>query len=162
MLMYQHEERRRIDATPEQLFAVLSDIEHHDALAGSDEVKQVRLLTEGEVGPGAEWEADEEIRFGKKTQTFVARSKMQDFAPPLHLSWTSTPPGKPTPRRIEWSWTLMPSGQGTEVVERVEVDISPVMNLAMKLPYKRMRGAYVEEGMRRTLDNLEKAVIDRQ
>jgi hypothetical protein len=64
MLMYQHEERRHIDAPPEALFALLSDIEHHDTLAGSGEVKQVRVLTVGVVRAGSEWEADEEVSFG--------------------------------------------------------------------------------------------------
>jgi len=158
MLMYQHEERRHIEATPEELFALLADVEHHDTLAGSGEVKKVRMLSEGDMRSGTEWEADEEIRMGKKTQSFVARSRMRDFAPPMHLSWTSTPPGKPVPRRIEWSWTLTPAGTGTDVVERVEVDINPAMNMAMKLPYKRLRGRYVEQGMQRTLDLLEERV----
>jgi uncharacterized protein YndB with AHSA1/START domain len=156
MLMYQHEERRHIDAAPEELFAVLSDVEHHDALAGSGEVKQVRVLTDGAVGAGTEWEADEEVRFGKGTQSFTARSKMVDFAPPYALAWTSTPPGKPTPKRIEWSWHLEPSpAGGTDVVERIEVDMGAVLNVAMKGLYARKRGDYVADGMRRTLDILE-------
>jgi len=155
MLLYQHEERRHIDATPEELFGLLADVTQHHTLAGSDEVKTVRVLTEGEMRSGSEWEADEVVRFGKGTQSFTARSTMRDFQPPMHLSWTSTPPGKPVPRRIEWSWTLTPAESGTDVVERVEVDINPLMNVAMKLPYKRMRGGYVAEGMRRTLDRLE-------
>jgi ribosome-associated toxin RatA of RatAB toxin-antitoxin module len=158
MLMFQHEERRHIEATPQQLFELLADVERHDVLAGSDEVKAVRLLTEGQTGSGTQWEADEEVRFGKGRQSFTAQSQMRDFSPPTHLSWTSTPPGKPVPRRIEWSWTLTPAGTGTDVVERVEVDINPLMNVAMKLPYKRMRGTYVAEGMRRTLDRLEEHV----
>ena len=153
MLMYQHEERRHIDAAPEELFAVLSDVEHHDARAGSGEVKQVRVLTDGAVGAGTEWEADEEVRFGNGTQSFTARSRMVDFAPPYALAWTSTPPGKPTPKRIEWSWHLEPSpAGGTDVVERIEVDMGAVLNVAMKGLYARKRGDYVADGMRRTLD----------
>jgi uncharacterized protein YndB with AHSA1/START domain len=156
MLMYQHEERRHIDATPEQLFAMLADVGHHDVLAGSGEVKSVRLLTAGEPKAGTEWEADEEIRFGKGTQTFTATSRMTQFAPPYSLAWTSTPPGKPTPKRIEWLWSFEPSSTGgTDVVERVEVDMGMAMNVAMKALYARKRGGYVAAGMRKTLDNLE-------
>ena len=159
MLMYQHEERRHIDATPEQLFAMLADVEHHDALAGSGEVKKVRVLTPGEAKAGTEWEADEEIKFGKGTQSFTARSQMVQFAPPYSLTWTSTPPGKPKPKRIEWMWSFEPSSTGgTDVVERVEVDMGAVMNLAMKGMYARKRGDYVAAGMRKTLDNLERRV----
>jgi len=160
MLMYEHEERRHIEASPEELFALLADVKHHDTLAGSGELKKVRVISKGKTRAGTEWEADEVLRVGKKTQSFTAQSRMEDFQPPTHLSWRSTPPGKPVPKRIEWSWTLTPTGTGTDVVERVEVDMGLPMNLAMKLPYKRMRGTYVAEGMRKTLDNLEKAVID--
>jgi len=159
MLMYQHEERRHIDATAEELFAMLADVAHHDALAGSGEVKSVRVLTPGELHEGSEWEADEQIRFGKGTQTFTARSHVTQFAPPYSLAWTSTPPGKPKPRRIEWTWSLEPSTQGgTDVTERVEVDMGAVMNVAMKAMYARKRGEYVAAGMRKTLDNLEQRV----
>ena len=159
MLMYQHEERRHIDATPEQLFAMLADVEHHDALAGSGEVKSVRVLTPGELHAGTEWEADEEVRFGKGTQSFTATSRMTEFTPPYTLAWTSTPPGKPKPKRIEWRWRLEPSPQGgTEVTERVEVDMGIPLNVAMKGMYARKRGEYVAEGMRKTLDILEQRV----
>lgn len=159
MLMYAHEERRHIDATPEELFAVLADVEHHDALAGSGEVKAIRVLTPGEVQAGSEWEADEEVRFGDKTQSFTATSHMTRFAPPYGLAWTSKPPGRPAPKRIEWSWSLLPtSGGGTDVVERVEVDMGLPVNLAMKGVYGKKRAPYVAEGMRRTLDILEQRV----
>jgi uncharacterized protein YndB with AHSA1/START domain len=156
MLMYEHEERRHIDATPEELFALLADVEHHDSLAGSGEVRTVRVLTDGAVHEGSEWEADEVVRFGKGTQSFTATSRMTQFAPPYSLAWTSTPPGRPKPKRIEWTWRLEPSsGGGTDVTERIEVDMGAALNVAMKGMYARKRGEYVAEGMRRTLDNLE-------
>jgi len=157
--MYQHEERRHIDAPPEQLFAMLADVEHHTDLAGSGEVKTVRVLTPGDAKEGTRWEADEEVRFGKGTQSFTATSEMVQFAPPYSMSWTSTPPGKPKPKRIEWTWSFEPSPTGgTDVVERIEVDMGIALNLAMKGMYARKRGEYVAEGMRKTLDNLEQRV----
>lgn len=157
MLTYQHEERRHIDAPLEKVFGVLADVRHHDALAGSEEVKTIRMLSEGELGVGTEWEADEEIRVGSSTQAFVAHSTMRDFEPPRLISWTSMPPAevKPAARRIQWWFELVPDGDGTEVVERVEVDMGGAMNLLMKLPYRLVRAKYVSAGMRHTLENLE-------
>ena len=158
MLMYQHEERRHIDATPEELFAKLADVSHHDALAGSGEVKAVRVITPGELNAGSEWEADEEIRFGKGTMSFTATSRMTEFAPPYSLAWISTPPRRPKPKRIEWRWSLDPAPEGgTDVTERVEVDMGLPLNVAMKGMYARKRGEFIAVGMRSTLENLERA-----
>jgi uncharacterized protein YndB with AHSA1/START domain len=154
MLMYRHEEQRHVDASPERVFAVLSDVAHHDQLAGSREVKAIRVLSEGALHVGSEWEADEEIKMGRKRQKFVAHSTVREWEAPRVFSWTSAPETKPIPRRIQWWYRLTPEDGGTRVVEQVEVDMSPAMNLLMKLPYRFMRGTAVADGMRHTLDNL--------
>jgi uncharacterized protein YndB with AHSA1/START domain len=157
MLTYQHEERRHIDAPPDKVFAILAEVIHHDDLAGSGEVKSIRMVSEGEVRVGTEWEADEEIKVGRSTQKFIARSTVREYDPPRVFSWTSMPPisGKPVPRRIQWWYLLVPDAGGTQVVERVEVDMGPVMNLVMRVPYRFARAGTVANGMRRTLENLE-------
>jgi uncharacterized protein YndB with AHSA1/START domain len=157
MLTYQHEERRHIAAPPDKVFAILADVTHHDDLAGSGEVKSIRIISEGQVGVGTEWEADEEIKTGRTTQRFTARSTVREYDPPRVFSWTSMPPSsvRPVPRRIQWWYRLTPAGGATQVVERVEVDMGPVMNLVMNLPYRLARAGTVAEGMRRTLENLE-------
>jgi uncharacterized protein YndB with AHSA1/START domain len=157
MLTYQHEERRQINAPPAKVFAILAEVIHHDNLAGSGEVKSIRMLGDGEVGVGTEWEADEEITVGRSTQTFIARSTVREFDPPRVFSWTSRPPSsvKPVPRRIQWWYRLVPDAGGTQVVEQVEVDMGLLMNLVMKIPYRLARGGTVAKGMRRTLENLE-------
>lgn len=156
MLTYKHEERRHIDAPPERVFDILAEVIHHDDLAGSGEVKSIRMMSEGEVRIGTEWEADEEIKVGRSTQRFVARSTVREYDPPRVFSWTSMPPStvKPVPRRIQWWYRLAPDAGGTRVVEQVEVDMGPMMNLVMKLPYRLARAGTVAKGMRRTLDNL--------
>jgi uncharacterized protein YndB with AHSA1/START domain len=155
MLMYEHEERRTVQATPEEVFALLSYFATHPALAGSGEVQGVRLITDGPLGVGTAWEADEQVRFGKGQQEFVARSELTAFEPPRRIAWTSTPPGHPKPKRIEWTYELTPTATGaTEVVERVEVDMG-ALNRLMRRMYENKRGHYVAEGMRQTLDNIE-------
>lgn len=158
MLIYAHEERRRVAASPERVFEVLADVAHHDRLAGSGEVKSVQVETEGPLRVGSEWTAHEEIAMGRSVQRFVARSTLRELDPPRLMSWTSMPPTKPTPRRIQWWYELEPDGAGgTEVCERVEVDMGPVMNVVMKLPYTLARAPAVAAGMRRTLENLAQA-----
>jgi uncharacterized protein YndB with AHSA1/START domain len=157
MLTYQHEEGRHIDAPPDKVFAILADVAHHDDLAGSGEVKTIRIASGEELRVGTEWEADEEIKVGRSTQQFTARSTVRVYDPPRVFSWTSMPPSsvKPVPRRIQWWYRLTPDAGGTQVVERVEVDMGPAMNLVMKLPYRLARAGTVADGMRRTLENLE-------
>jgi uncharacterized protein YndB with AHSA1/START domain len=157
MLTYQHEERRHINAPPATVFAILAEVIHHHDLAGSDEVKSIRMMSDGEIGVGTEWEADEEIKVGRSTQKFVARSTVREYDPPRVFSWTSMPPRsvKPVPRRIQWWYRLAPDAGGTRVVEQVEVDMGPVMNIVMKVPYRLARAGTVAKGMRRTLENLE-------
>jgi hypothetical protein len=62
---------------------------------------------------------------------------------------------KPVPRRIQWWYRLAPDAGGTRVVEQVEVDMGPVMNLVMMLPYRLARAGTVAKGMRLTLENLD-------
>jgi len=154
MYTYAHTVEKFIPAPPEKVFAVLSDVAHHDKLAGSGEVKSIRLLTPGELHVGTEWEADEEITIGKKTDKFVAKSVVQEYDEPTVLSWTSTPPIPPVPKRIQWWYHLTPEQGGTRVSEHVEVDFGGAKNLLMKVPYQIMRGPAVAAGMKRTLDNL--------
>lgn len=125
MLTYQHEERKQINAPPAKVFAILAGVIHHDNLAGIGEVKSIRMIGDGDIGVGTEWEADEEITVGRSTQKFIARSTVPEFDPPRVFSWTSRPPSsvKPVPRRIQWRYRLAPDAGGTQVVEQVEVDM---------------------------------------
>jgi hypothetical protein len=53
----------------------------------------------------------------------------------------------------------MTSSERTRVTERVEVDLGAVPNVLMKLPYGRLRGPAVRDGMARTLENLEARAV---
>ena len=157
MLIFAHEAARVIAATPKALFDILGDPRRHAELAGSGEVKSIRLSGNGPIEPGLTFEADEEIRLGRRTQKFTAVSTIVEFEPPTVISWTSTPPNRPRPRRIQWWYRLEPTHGGTRVTQRVEVDLGPLPNVIMRLPYSRMRAPFIRDGMRRTLDNLEHA-----
>jgi len=155
MLVYKHEERLTIHAATADVFAVVADVGNHAALAGSEEVRTIRITSAGPTNVGTTWQADETIRIGKQTKSFVAESIMREWDPPSVVSWTSTPPMKPTPRRIQWWYQLTPGANGgTDLVERVEVDMGPIANVFMKIPYRQMRGRIVAAGMRKTLQNV--------
>lgn len=69
------------------------------------------------------------------------------------------PPQRPHPRRIQWWYRLEETERGTLVTERAEVDLGPVANLLMRLPYAKLRAPIVRAGMARTLENLERALV---
>ncbi len=159
MLIFEHEAQRIIAATPELIFRALADPLRHAQLAGSGEVKAVRMHHPDAVGVGSTFEADEEIRVGRSTQKFTAISTITEYDPPHAISWTTMPPNRPRPHRIQWWFRMeqVPAG-GTRVTERVEVDLGAVPNVLMKLPYARLRGPIVRAGMSKTLENLERAL----
>jgi uncharacterized protein YndB with AHSA1/START domain len=158
MLGFQASEQATINASPEAIFAIVSDLGSHANLAGSGEVKTVRRVDDlGALGVGATFEADESIKVMGKTTNMVATSKIVEYDPPTLVSWTSMPSVPPIPRRIQWWFRLTPVEGGTDVVHECEVDFGRT-NVLWRLPYKAMRGGAVRRGMRKTLDNLRERV----
>ena len=62
MLGFRNREVATLKASPEAVFALVSDLSGHAELAGSGEVKSLRRIGDGPLGVGAKFEADEEIR----------------------------------------------------------------------------------------------------
>lgn len=160
MLILDHAEEAVLDAAPEQVFAVVGDPTRHAELCGSGEVKKVWMVTDGPVGVGSTFEADEDIAVGPGRSRFIALSCVTEFDPPRVISWTSMPPDRPRPKRIQWWFRLVPVDGGTRVVHAVQVDLGPVANVVMKPFYGWMRANTVKAGMRKTLENLARAVSD--
>ena len=147
-----------INAPPEAVFDILSDLERHKELAGSGELVQVRKLTEGATGLGSMLEADESIHMGDVHMEFSAGSVVIDFNPPNTISWMPAPP-VPV-RRILWWFHLTPQGQGAKVEHEVEVDLGQEGRFMFggTENYLNTRGRDVARGMAKTLENLRKAV----
>jgi hypothetical protein len=154
MLGFSNREEMTMNATPETIFAIVSDLSSHATLAGSGEVNAVRRVDNGPLGIGATFEADEEIRAMGRTTKMTATSQIVEFEPPRLVSWTSMPSVPPTPKRIQWWFRLTPVESGTRVEHECEVDFGPA-NLLVKLPYALMRGGAVKRGMRQTLANID-------
>jgi uncharacterized protein YndB with AHSA1/START domain len=154
MLGFHNREETTVNASPESVFAIVSDLTGHAELAGSGEVKALRRVDDGPPGIGARFEADEEIRMMGRTTKMTASSEIVEYDPPQVVSWTSMPSVPPKPRRIQWWFRLTPEGTGARVVHECEVDFGPAANVLFKGPYALMRGGAVKRGMRKTLENL--------
>ena len=154
MLGFQHREESIVEASPAEIFAIVSNLREHAALAGSGEVKALRQIGDDPLGTGARFEADEEITMMGRTTKMTATSEIVEYDAPNLVSWTSMPSVSPKPRRIQWWFRLTPTDGGTRVVHECEVDFGPVQNLLLRGPYALMRGGAVKRGMRQTLLNL--------
>ncbi|HJN85752.1 MAG: SRPBCC family protein [Dehalococcoidia bacterium] len=150
-----------INASPEAVFDVVSDLSRHRELAGSGELVNIRLLTPGPVGLGTMVEADESIHLGDQHMEFAARSVVVAFDRPNTISWVPAPP-VPV-RRIQWWFHLTPDGQGTKVVHEAEVDLGEGGRemFGGTENYNQTRGADVIRGMEKTLQNLQQMVEQR-
>lgn len=158
MIGFRNREEAVVHATPEAVFALVSNLGGHVELAGSAEVKGIRQVAGDGPGIGAAYEADEEIHMMGRTTKMTARSEIVEYEPARVVSWTSMPSVPPQPKRIQWWFRLTPVDDGTRVVHECEVDFGPMANVLLKGPYALMRGGTVKRGMRTTLDNLHKRV----
>lgn len=156
MLVLQHQAEIDIDAPPEVVFDVCSDVMRHPELSGAGEVLQVRVVTDGPVGVGTRFEADEDLTFGPSRMKFVAQSEVVEFDRPRSFSWLSVPGRGPKPKRIQWWFRMTPNSRGTHVVHEVQVDLGAVANVLMKPIYGPARGERIKKSMDTTLANLKR------
>jgi hypothetical protein len=108
-------ERAQVATRPGRVWQVVSDIGGHAALAGSGEVRAIRIG--GPLEPGTEFEGD--IAVGE-VGSFVSRNRIDVVDEPNELAWTSFPPlddDETEEHQIEvhWWFRLAPSWNGTEV-----------------------------------------------
>ena len=149
-----------VQASPREVFDLVSDLSRHAELAGSGEVQRVRKLTEGPVSVGTRFEADEDIPLRKgnvKRRRFVAHSEVLEYDPPRVISWKSTPPGGGKPPLIQWWFRLSPEGRSTRVVHELKITADgagPVTRFIMGNLARLLRKGPIERGMEQTLANL--------
>ncbi len=155
MADYQHSKEIVINASPEAVFGIVSDLTRHKELAGSGELVKVRKLTEGPCCLGSMIEADEHIELGDQVMEFAAKSVVVAYDAPKVISWMPSPP-VPT-RRIQWWFHVAPEGQGSKVTHEVEVDLGEAASMFGGVEgYKATRGVDISRGLEKTLENLKK------
>lgn len=150
-------ESMEIQAPPEVVWALVTDIPRHVEFAGQKSITK-EIDFDREVAVGERWVAHE--RFGP--QKFDAPSEITAVEPGRRLEWVSYPPMKDANRgaggRVTWGYELTPSPRGTTLVHYMTV-LEPrrgatalkLMYAAFRLPAKQVAGG------RTTLENIRRA-----
>jgi hypothetical protein len=121
-------------------------------------VLTIRQKTDGPIGLGSIWAADERLVIGGEAMEFTATSVVVSHDAPNTVACIPSPPF--LTKRIQWWYHLRPEGAGTKVVQEVEVDLGEPedsMLQALKANYVSMRGNDVAAGLEKTLTNLKQA-----
>ncbi|MGH9157144.1 MAG: SRPBCC family protein [Acidimicrobiales bacterium] len=155
---FAHSESVLVDAPADRVFAQVADLRAHPRLAGSGEVRAIRVPDSEPLRVGTRFEADEVIRIGPFQRNLTARSEVVEHEPPAVLSWTSRPTSGPKPKRIQWWFRLSRVGPNrTRVVHDVEVDFGFGLNALVGVPYRLARRRSARRGMAQTLKHLAHA-----
>jgi hypothetical protein len=157
--VWEGSEQLLVAASPEAIWAIVSDVARHGDLAGSGEIAAVRL--DGPVAMGSTWQAD--IRVPRLDEPFVARSEVLVFDPPREFSWSSEPPPivagelESVPH-VTWWFRLSPQADGTLVDHAFRV-VEPKVGAAEMIEFfeRTNRVESILAGMRQTLSNLKEA-----
>ena len=158
--MWEVTERIVVGAPREEVWAVVTDVSGHAELAGSGEIRALRLS--GRVGPGASWEADIAV---PGLEPFVSRSEVVVFDEPAEFSWTSVPrpivPGEPrsTPE-VRWWFDLRSAEHGGTAVDHRVLIAPPAVGAEEMVEFfeETNRVESIRAGMRVTLERLKAAV----
>ena len=149
-----------INATPQTVFDIVSDLPRHAELAGSGELNKVTQQPSGPVGLGTRLLAEETIKLGDGGGMDVtADAVVVTFAPPAALSWIVNPVLPDRLRRVQWWFELLPAGDGTQVVHEVEIDFGDLQDETMKGlrdHFEQARAGVIRAGMVKTLENLKR------
>jgi hypothetical protein len=149
-----------VDASPQAVFDIVSDVSRHVELAGSGELNSVEQDPPGAVGPGTRMNAVETIRLADGTGLDVtSESVVVAYDPPTTFSWITSPALADRFRRVQWWFHLTPDGDATKVTHEVELDIGELHDpllISLRAGFEQVRGSVVRAGMEKTLQNLKK------
>lgn len=158
--MWQRLERAKIEAKADAIWRVIADLPNHTTLAGSGEVRAIRLT--GPLEPGVSFESD--IDVGEHVPPVVCRNRIDVVREPAELRWTSFPPLEPdqTPlHQLECAWWFkLTPGKGETLVEhgfRMPRPRAGADQLAAWLA-RTDRIKRIGQGMQRTLEQLRARV----
>jgi uncharacterized protein YndB with AHSA1/START domain len=151
------EESVHVDADPQLVWRLVTDIKRHPEFAGPKSITKV-VDFDGPVAEGAGWVAHE--KFGP--QKFDAPSTITSVVDGHEIEWVSYPPMKEQNRgeggRVLWGYTVEPERDGTRLTHRMRV-LPPAkgawqlktMYAVLRLPRRQLAG------IRTTLANITMA-----
>ena len=149
-----------IDAAPQTVFDIVSNMSRHVELAGSGELNTVEQDPAGRVGPGTRLHAGETLKLADGSTLDVSSdSVVVTCDPPTTFSWITSPALADRFRRVQWWFHLDPEDDATRVTHEVELDIGelhdPVL-IGLREHFEQARGSVIRAGMEKTLQNLKR------
>ena len=160
MLDFSHSTETTINASPQAIFDIVSNLSRHAELAGSGELNTVRQEPASPVGTGTHLAAEETVKMADgSSMDITADSVVVTYDPPKSFSWIVNAALPEQTRRVQWWFRMSPQGGGTKVVHEVEVDFGDLQNEMLKGlrdNYEQVRAGVVRDGMAKTLQNLKR------
>jgi uncharacterized protein YndB with AHSA1/START domain len=140
-----------IDAPPERVFAIASDLGSSASWAGSNAIRSIEQTTEGPVGVGTKYRSSEKI-----TMPYHAESEIVAYRPNELVVWISKPVGERVPHH-RWAFQVTPEAGGSRLTHQVRAARAPgLMGWVQRLGFLFTRPrAAVPPGMERTLANIK-------
>jgi hypothetical protein len=149
-----------INASPQVVFDIISDLSRHVELAGSGELNTVEKDPPGPVEPGTRLHAEETVMLADGSSLEVtADSVVVTCDPPTTLSWIVSPALADRFRRVQWWFHLNPEASATRVTHEVELDIGELHDpllISLREDFEHVRGSVIRAGMEKTLQNLKR------
>jgi uncharacterized protein YndB with AHSA1/START domain len=145
----------QIGAPPERVFAIVGDLARSNEWAGSGQVLSVTQKSDGPVGVGTTYIAQEKIGV-----RFKSLSRVVGYEPPRFIAWTSRPTGPNVPPH-RWAFWLIPESGGTRLVHEVRAARATwPARLMQKLSFVLLGGQErvnqaIREGMEKTLERVK-------
>ena len=159
MLDFAYSTEATINASPQKIFDIVSNLSGHAELAGSGELNKVTQRPAGPVQIGTILAAEETVKMADGSgMDLTAESIVVTNDAPNSFSWIVNPALPDTVRRMQWWFHMSPQGSGTKVVHECEVefgDLKNVMLIGLRDNYEQVRAGVVRTGMAKTLQNLK-------
>ena len=152
--MWEQTENIKVAAPPERVWAILTDVQRHTDIAGSGEVRSVRM--HGPLAVGSEWEAD--IGVPEVGEPFKSRSQVLVLDEPREFRWDSIPLVRDDPHElpyVTWWFRLAYTGAETAVEHGCRVDPPKIAPDEFRTFFfeRANRPPTLVAGMRTTLQN---------
>lgn len=149
--MYDYETSVHIDAPPQRVWEIVGDLGRSQEWAGSGQVKSITKTTEGPVGVGTKYVAQEKILV-----PFKAESVVVGYEPNRYIAWTSRPVG-PNVAPHRWAFIVTPEDGGTRLTHQVRAARASGFPRMIQATMVKLSGGTetIRRGMEATMNNIK-------